>query len=195
ALVPQLRDYFYAHGGTDNQSGKWTFPLDGYGPRSIGGTSGSGYIIKGYDYFDGNKHAGHPAHDIFINDKNQDTLDDCTKKPVNVLSVSNGVVVARETEWQPDSDMRGGKYIFIYEPATNNLYYYAHNNLVLVEIGQIVKDGDVIAHVGRTGKSAYEKRSPTHLHFMYMTIDNGYPKALNPYNKLLTAETRPSGCK
>ena len=70
----------------------------------------SGYQPKGYDYFDGNKHGGHPAHDIFIHDRNQDNIDDNTGRPVDILSVSNGVVIACEQDWNTDSDLRGGKY-------------------------------------------------------------------------------------
>jgi len=191
ALLPELRAYFYAHGGADAKPEAWVFPLAGYGPAAIGGTNGSGYTAAGYDYFDGNLHRGHPAHDIFIRDKNQDLLDDATGKPVNVLSMSSGVVVACAKAWQPGSELRGGKYIFIYDPANNRFFYYAHNGEIFVEPGAVVKPGAVIATVGRTGKSAYEKRSPTHLHLMALTLEDGYPKPENPYAALLAARRLP----
>ena len=163
------------------------FPIAGYGPKSIGGRNGNGYIASGYDYFDGNKHGGHPAHDIFVLDKNQDDLEDTTNKPIKVLSASGGIVVACAPNWDVKSDLRGGKYIFIYDPPSNGLFYYAHNREIFVTPGKIVKPGDEIAAVGRSGKSAYEKRSPTHLHFMYFVIKDGYPKPENPYQALLKA--------
>ena len=70
------------------------FPLRGYTPNAIGGKGGDGYQVEGYDFFDGNQHKGHPGHDIFIRDKNQDGLDDVTGKPVEVISVSPGIVVS-----------------------------------------------------------------------------------------------------
>jgi hypothetical protein len=70
-----------------------------------------------------------------------------------------------------------GYYIWIYAPEENALFYYAHNNEVLVNVGQIVNAGDTIATVGRTGLNAFKKRSPTHLHFMKLVLDKEfYPK-------------------
>jgi len=168
---------------------KWIFPVEGYTPKSIGGTHGEGYVPKGYDYFDGNKHLGHPAHDIFINDKNQDCKDDKTGQFVNVRSVSNGVVVALEKNWDNESSLRGGKYIYIYSPNDNALFYYAHNNEVLVNVGQIINRGDTIATVGRTGLNAFKKRSPTHLHFMKLELGKEfYPRSVDTYRDLLKGE-------
>lgn len=189
-LIPKIRDYFLQHGSIESTKDDWVFPLEGYSSASIGGSNGSGYKVSGFDYFDGNNHSGHPAHDIFINDKNQDGLDDYTHEPVNVLSVCNGVVIAYETEWETSSDLRGGKYIYIYDPGTEGIFYYAHNSEVLVKPGDIVKAGDVIAHVGRTGLNAYKKRSPTHLHLMYMYLEDRYPKPRNIYEELINAKNR-----
>jgi murein DD-endopeptidase MepM/ murein hydrolase activator NlpD len=188
-LLPKIRDYFYANGGTDSAPEAWRFPIEGYGPKSIGGKNGSGYLPKGYDYFDGNRHGGHPAHDIFIMDKNQDELDDATRKPVNVLSVRNGVVVASANEWTVGSELRGGKYIYVFDPAINGLIYYAHNKEVFVKPGEIVTAGRVLATVGRSGKSASAARSPTHLHIMWLVFTDGYPKPNDLYPALLKAET------
>ncbi len=164
--------------------------MQGYTSASIGGVNGSGYQPNGYDYFDGNKHGGHPAQDIFIVDKNQDNLDDYTKEPVNILSVSNGVVIACESEWEITSDLRGGKYIYIYDPAYEGIFYYAHNSEIFVKPGDVVKAGDMIAHCGRTGLNAYKKRSPTHLHLMFLQVEDGYPKPKNIYNELQNAKTK-----
>ena len=189
-LLPQLKTYFYKNGGKDISKSNWVFPVQGYNPKSIGGTNGSGYIATGYDYFDGNKHKGHPAQDIFIADRNQDCLSDVTKKPVNVLSMTGGIVIATETTWDTTSVLRGGKYIWIYDPSSNSFFYYAHNNKVLVHPCDIVKPGDTIATVGRSGLNAFKKRSPTHLHLMQLKLDDtNYPKPIDCYKDLILLKT------
>lgn len=186
-LIPRLKAYFYANGGTDSPENDWVFPVQGYHQKSIGGVSGSGYISKGYDYFDGNKHVGHPAHDIFITDKNQDGLDDNTRKTVNVLAMKSVVVVATVNEWEPGSDLRGGKYVYVFEPRTNGLFYYAHNSGIFVKPGDVVKAGAVLATVGRSGRNASPSRSPTHLHIAWLIVVEGYPKPNDLYPALLKA--------
>ena len=187
-LLPQAAAAWLRNGGnaTDTQL---HFPLQGYNKKAVGGRNGSGYLASGYDYFAGNRHGGHPAHDIFIADKDQDGLDDATGKPVNVLSATYGIVIAAEKNWLPGSTLRGGNYIWIYSPATRSLFYYAHNSRVLVTPGAIVKAGQVIATVGRTGFNASKKRSPTHLHFMRLRLDNNcYPHPADTYAALVTAK-------
>lgn len=184
-LFPQLKKYYYSHGGKDYASSEWVFPVQGYSAKNIGGTNGSGYVASGYDYFKGNKHGGHAAHDIFIADKNQDGLDDRTQKPVNVLSVSGGIVIATETVWDTASDLRGGKYIWVYDPATGSLFYYAHNEQLFVSPCTLVKPGDTLATIGRTGMNAFKKRSPTHLHIMQLKLDSTfYPRPVDCYSEL-----------
>lgn len=189
-LLPKIKEYFTKNGGTEISDKDWVFPLKGYTSASIGGVNGSGYQPKGYDYFDGNKHGGHPAHDIFIHDRNQDNIDDNTGRPVDILSVSNGVVIACEQDWNTDSDLRGGKYIYIYDPSYEGIFYYAHNSKIFVKPGDVVNAGDKIAECGRTGLNAYKKRSPTHLHLMFLQVEDGYPRPKNIYNELLSAKTR-----
>lgn len=187
-LIPLIRKYFLYNGGVEYPVSEWVFPVRGYGYGAIGGVNGSGYNPRGYDYFDGNRHGGHPSHDIFIKDKNQDCIDDRTGNPVDVLSMSSGVVVALDKEWETDSDLRGGKYIWIYDTFSDALFYYAHNNMVNVNVGDIVKPGDKIAEVGRTGLNAYKKRSPTHLHITYLIINNGNVKPENIYDTIINSK-------
>ncbi len=183
-ILPQLQMAYHNFKPNRAPKEKWIFPVEGYSSNAIGGTHGEGYVPNGYDYFDGNKHGGHPAQDVFIYDKNQDCIDDKTGKPVNILSVSAGIVVGLEKAWDSTSLLRGGKYIYIYNPIDNALYYYAHNNEVFVHVGQIIHAGDTIATVGRTGLNAFKQRSPTHLHFMKLALDeNWYPKPVNTYQK------------
>lgn len=169
------------------QDGRLCFPLKGYGPSDIGGKEGSGYQIQGYDFFDGNQHKGHPGHDIFIHDKNQDSLDDGTGKPVEVIAAASGVVVSANLNWEPSSPIRGGNYIWIFEPIKSQYYYYAHLNEVFVKIGQVLSKGERLGTVGRTGVKAYPKKSPTHLHFTVQQSKDGYLKPINPYLELIKA--------
>ncbi|WP_158288456.1 M23 family metallopeptidase [Mucilaginibacter psychrotolerans] len=171
---------------------QWVFPLEGYNYRAAGGTNGNGYNDKGFNYIDGNKHGAHPAHDIFINDKNQDCLDDRTGQPVNVLAVQSGIVIACTNQWDAAGDMRGGKYIWIYHPPTTMgdrgfFSYYAHNRQIFVQPGQYVTEGQKIAEVGRTGLNAYKKRSPTHLHFSTFRLVDNLPVPFNSFSQLKAA--------
>ena len=165
----------------------WLFPLQGYNYKAIGGTNGNGYSDKGYHFLDGNKHLAHPAHDIFIKDKNQDGLDDHTNQAVNVLAINNGIVVACTNEWDNASSLRGGRYIWIYNRSLGIITYYAHNREIFVKPGDVVKQGQKIAEVGRTGYNAYKKRSPTHLHFSAYNMVDGLPVPFNPYKQLTKA--------
>jgi murein DD-endopeptidase MepM/ murein hydrolase activator NlpD len=179
-----LKD-FYLKNSEKELDDRLCFPLKGYSFHFIGGKGGSGYQAEGYDFFDGNDHKGHPGHDIFIRDKNQDGLDDMTGKPVEVLSASSGIVVSVNLNWKPSSPLRGGNYIWIYEPIKSRYYYYAHLNEVFVRVGQIVSKGNRLGTIGRTGVKAYLQQSPTHLHFVVHHSIEGYPKPINPYNELL----------
>jgi murein DD-endopeptidase MepM/ murein hydrolase activator NlpD len=190
-LLPRLREYFRAQGGITSAPDESVFPLAGYNHKAIGGINGSGYVAKGYNYFDGNKHGGHPAHDIFISDKNQDEMDDATGRPVDVVAMRSGVVVAAAKDWSPGSALRGGRYVYVFDPADASLIYYAHNREIFVKPGDIVTAGTLLATVGRSGKSAAEARSPTHLHVMRLIVEEGRPKPEDLYQVLLRARTVP----
>jgi peptidoglycan LD-endopeptidase LytH len=187
-LIEDIRNEYFASGGGDYAASSWVFPLQGYGHGAIGGVRGNGYQKGGYNYFDGNRHTGHPSHDIFIHDRKQISIDDGTGKPVHVLSVTGGVVVAETKEWDSKSPLRGGKYIWIYDPTSNALVYYAHNSKLHVNVGDRVKPGDIIADVGRTGLNARKTRSPSHLHLTYLSIVNGLPVSINIYRELLRSK-------
>jgi len=181
-----LKD-FYLKTTNREQDDRLCFPLKGYGPSAIGGKEGSGYQIQGYDFFDGNQHKGHPAHDLFIRDKNQDGLDDETGKPVEVIAAASGIIVSVNLNWEPSSPIRGGNYIWIFEPIKSRYYYYAHLNEIFVKVGQVVSKGERLGTVGRTGVNAYPKKSPTHLHFTVHQLKNGCPKPINPFIELIGA--------
>lgn len=168
---------------------EWVFPVRGYTAAAIGGHNGSGYITSGFDFFEVNS-GGHPAHDIFINDANQDCIDDNTGHGVEILSMSGGMVVETRTNWTPDmTDIKGGNIVYVYDNFTNGLFYYAHMKEVRVKVGDIVKPGTTLGIMGRTGKNAYPSRSPTHLHIMYVRSHDGDLIPENIYNDLVTDKT------
>ncbi len=181
-------DYLEAKKVKKYSDAEWVFPLRGYGPGAIGGFHGSGYITQGFDFFDKNS-GGHPAHDIFINDVNQDGIDDGTGESVEILSMSGGMVVETRTDWTPDQmDIKGGNIVYVYDNYTNGLFYYAHMKKVLVKVGDLVKPGTTLGLVGRTGKNAYPSRSPTHLHIMYLHSGDGDLRSEDLYKDLVRAK-------
>lgn len=173
--------------GTATTNSAKTFPVAGYDYRAIGGRNGNDYRPAGYVFYQGNRHGGHPAHDIFIRDRNQDSLDDADGKPVTIVAFTGGIVIAVNPDWEYPNPIRGGKYVWIFSPAEERYYYYAHLSSVTVAPGQIVSAGEPVGTLGRSGKNAYPRRSPTHLHFMTLSFDNGRMLPRNPYRELVGA--------
>lgn len=182
-----IRSEFYQRDGRDYSSTEWVFPVAGYDAGAIDKGRNHGFVPSGYDFFSGNRHGGHPAYDIFIRDRNQDSRDDRSGKAVSVLSMTGGIVVALEKEWQKESKLRGGKYIWVYDPANELLVYYAHNEEICVGLGTVVKPGDLLGTIGRSGLNAAKKRSPTHLHFSVLRVNSGQTIPLRVYRELLQA--------
>jgi murein DD-endopeptidase MepM/ murein hydrolase activator NlpD len=183
-----IRTDYYQRGGRDYAPEEWVFPVAGYTAAAIEKRGNHGFVPSGYDFFSGNRHGGHPAYDIFIRDRNQDSRDDRTGKAVQVVSMTGGVVVALEKEWPTGSKLRGGRYIWVYDPANNLLVYYAHNEKLFVEPGTVVKPGDLLATMGRSGLNAVKRRSPTHLHFSVLRIMDGQPLPVPLYQELQRAK-------
>jgi peptidoglycan LD-endopeptidase LytH len=181
------RHYSFAYGQN------WIFPVQGYGLSDIAGKNGSFYQpdisygaspIKGYDFFDGNNHGGHPAQDIFIRDSDQDCLDDRTLKPVAAVAAVDCLTLGTHTGWQLGTKMRGGNSVWLYNPHLQMIFYYAHLDKVMVNPGQFLKAGEVIGTVGRTGFSAGKKSCPTHLHLMVLQYQNNNLRPFNYYTIL-----------
>lgn len=165
----------------------WVFPLAGQTLASVGkggyrpDIRYGGSPIKGYDFFDGNRHGGHPAYDIFIRDRNRDSRDDRTGEPVPVVAPEDLTVLSTEGAWEPGSDLRGGKYVWAKARRSDRLLYFSHLDSVRVRPGEVLAAGTPLGWVGRTGKNAYAKRSPTHLHFMVLRVMDGRPLPIDPY--------------
>lgn len=172
-----------------NRSAAWTFPVQGYGIKDVGAGGfkpNSRYgssPIKGYDFFDGNKHGGHPAYDIFIQDKDRNSLDDASRQPVAVVAPVDLLILSAENGWKPESEIRGGNYVWALDPLQDRVFYFAHMNKTLVRAGDFCKAGSGIGTVGRSGKNAYPTRSATHLHLMVLKVRGGelIPMDFIPY--------------
>ena len=188
-FIDDLNSYIMKSNPKVFKKSDWVFPVKGYTSSAIGGSNGSGYVLSDFDFFD-NKTGGHPAHDIFINDRNKDFVDDNTGKPVKILSMSGGIVVETRKNWTPEMmDIKGGNIVYVYDNFTDGLLYYAHLDKVFVNTGDFVEPGTELGTMGRTGKNAYPSRSPTHLHIMYVKNIEGDIKAFNLYDDLLKAKT------
>lgn len=181
-LRPLLDAYFAASGGVGFARAQWVFPVEGYGYRA----ADRFYVARRFDFLSSVRHKDHPACDIFIRDKNRDSIDDRTGRPVNILSMTSGVVVGRNAGWTPESPNRGGNCVWVYDTVSKGLVYYAHFTEVSAAIGDIVRPGTILGTMGRTGINAVKKRSPTHLHIMYLSWpDTGYPFPRRVYNYLI----------
>jgi peptidoglycan LD-endopeptidase LytH len=168
-----------------NDTTSFVFPVKDYTAKSIGG-GGSGYFPRHYNMFDHSTQVSHAAQDIFVRDLNRDNLDDNTLQPVDMLAMRGGIVVGIESGWTPDSDYRGGNYVWIYDPCLDGLFYYAHSYRTTVVLGQEVMAGEKIGEVGRTGLNASKPRSQTHLHLMYLQLSaEALPKPRNTYEWLV----------
>lgn len=184
---PYIIKYFKEQNGKEVLKSEWVFPLNNY-TSIYYRENGNDYKDENYDYFQGSDTRGHPAHDIMILDVNKDLLDDSTLKPVDIVSMSSGVVVATDTTWAPGSLLRGGKYVKIFDVTNNGLFYYSHISKVTVKPGDVVNAGDKIGEVGRTGRKAILKPGKTHVHVSFLISEDGYPIPQEFINELRNAE-------
>jgi murein DD-endopeptidase MepM/ murein hydrolase activator NlpD len=118
-----------------------------------------------------------------------------TGEPVDVVSMSGGVVVATDTTWEIGSYLRGGKYVKIFDVMNLKLFYYSHLNVVTVKPGDVVKPGEKIAEVGRTGRSAILQPGRTHLHIALLSYEKGYPKPEKIFEEIKRVENKSPSVK
>jgi len=185
--VTLANKYFKKTGLKTTTREQWVFPMRGWTSvsyRSAGNDYGDIY----FDYFQGGESHNHPAHDIFILDKDSNGVEDSTGKKVEALSMVNGIVFTVLSDWKTGDFGRGGNYIKIYDPESEAMFYYSHLDSIFVKVGQVVKAGDPVAYVGRTGRKAIGGR--THLHIAYYPIYNGYPEPENFIDDLYRAEKK-----
>jgi len=160
----------------------WIFPVEGYDLYSS--TGPGGFKPGGYDFYDAKKRDSHPALDLFVIDKNRDSLDDKTLQPFSIVAPVDMVILSVCTVWTENSHLRGGKYIWAYNPPENLLLYFAHFDKIIVFPSQVIRKGERIGFLGRTGKNAFSPRSDTHLHFMILDISKDKVCPVNPWYKL-----------
>lgn len=155
---------------------KWIMPVSGATSKDY---SKDSYRPNGYNFFDGNSHGGHAAYDIFVLDRNYDSRHDKTGKPFSVVAPADLLVISVNTGWSSSSVLRGGNYIWAFNSKSDLFFYFAHLDTIKVSRGDFVKRGSLIATLGRTGKNAFPKRSPTHLHLTVLKSDG---IILEPYD-------------
>lgn len=160
----------------------WKYPIAGFTEISYR-KNGNDYKDDSFDYFQGGEYKGHPAHDIFILDKDSNGIEDVTGKKVEAAAMVNGVIISIQTGWKPGDLLRSGNYIKLYEPESQAIFYYSHLDSVFATVGQFVKAGDIIGLVGRTGRKAIRGR--THLHIAYYKIEEGYPVPEDIFKQIL----------
>jgi hypothetical protein len=113
----------------------------------------------------------------------QNALDLFAAEGTPVRSMTRGVVVLADSDWQEGDPMsstsdRGGNAVIVFDPATDRFYRYCHMSAVLVEAGGLVAPGQTIGLVGHTGRNASRPGHGRHLHFEVNEYRDGVTKAL-----------------
>ncbi len=174
-------------GVTGTTRNNWVFPMFGFtwtGYR----TDGKDYKDEDFDYFQGGEFHGHPAHDIFILDKDTNCIEDSTGKEVYAVAMVNGIVLSKYDTWFRADYLRSGNYVKLFDPESKAIFYYSHLDSVFVNVGQYVKAGEPIGYVGRTGRKAIKGK--THIHIAYYKIDDGHPIPEDIIEDLYKAEKK-----
>jgi len=166
---------------------QWVFPISGW-TAIVYRTGGKDYRVEKFDYFQGGESKGHPAHDIFILDKDSNTVEDSTGKKIEATAMVSGVVISILNDWKPGNFLRSGNYVKLFDPISEAIFYYSHLDTVFVRVGQIVRAGESVGYVGRTGRKAL--RGKTHIHIAYYKIEDGEPKPTDIIEDLYAAEKR-----
>ena len=123
-IIPLLRDHFLdTYGREAFTDSELAFPIRGGHLSDVGGKNGSGYRSR------------HHAHDIFVKDINYDCLNDATGEPYYALAMRPAVVLSVHEGWQPTSELTGGNYVWLYNPAEGIFLYYAHLDSIIVRPG------------------------------------------------------------
>lgn len=165
----------------------WIFPMSGW-TKVAYREKGLDYRDEGFDYFQGGEFKGHPAHDIFIYDKDSNGVEDSTGTKIYAAAMVTGFVLSTYTTWFKGDYLRSGNYVKLFDPESKAIFYYSHLDSVFVTPGQLVTAGDNIAYVGRTGRKAINGK--THVHIAYYKIKDGEPIPKDIIKDLYAAEKR-----
>jgi hypothetical protein len=165
----------------------WVFPMLGWTGVAYR-SNGKDYKDEGFDYFQGGEFKGHPAHDIFIIDKDSNGVEDSTGEKVYAVAMVGGIVISKYSTWVKGDYLRSGNYVKLFDPESKAIFYYSHLDSVFVEVGQMVAEGEPIAYIGRTGRKAIKGK--THVHIAYYKIKEGEPVPRDIIKDLYEAEKR-----
>jgi hypothetical protein len=165
----------------------WVFPMSGWTAVTYR-TGGKDYKDEDFDYFQGGEFKGHPAHDIFILDRDSNGVEDSTGQKINATAMVSGIVLSKYSTWFKGDYLRSGNYVKLFDPESKAIFYYSHLDSVFVEVGQLVIAGEPIGYVGRTGRKAINGK--THIHIAYYKIDEGHPIPEDIINDLYKAEKK-----
>jgi len=185
--VSQARQDFNSLNIAMTDRNDWVFPMTGW-TKIIYRSGGKDYKDERFDYFQGGESMNHPAHDIFILDNDSDGVEDSTRQKVLAAAMVTGIVFTEYSGFKPGDFIRGGNNVKIFDPKTEAMFYYSHLDSVFVHPGQLVKAGETIGYVGRTGRKAIKGK--THLHIAYYKIFEGYPRPKDILEDLYKAEKK-----
>lgn len=186
-FVPLAKKYFKSSGFNTTKRTDWAFPLLEFSEISYR-KNGNDYIDDKFDFFQGGEYKGHPAHDIFILDNDSNMIEDFTGNYVDAAAMVNGIIISVHKSWKKGDFLRSGNYVKLFDPETEAIFYYSHLDSIFVKVGQIVKAGESLAYVGRTGRKAIHGK--THLHIAYYKITDGYPEPEDILQDLYRAEKK-----
>lgn len=178
---------FKQYGIAGTKRSEWVFPMSNFTWYSYR-SEGKDYKDDRFSYFQGGESKGHPAHDIFILDKDTNSIEDSTGKHVPAISMVNGIVISTYDRWVRHDFLRSGNYIKLFDPVSEAMFYYSHLDSVFVKPGELVKAGDKIGYIGRTGRKAIFGK--THIHIAYYKIEDGEPIPEEIINDLYRAQSR-----
>lgn len=185
--VPLAVQYCKTLDITFTERKNWVFPMSGWTKISYR-TNGKDYKDEDFEYFQGGDSKGHPAHDIFILDADSNGIEDSTGKKVEAAAIVSGVIINIKNTWKIGDLGRGGNFIKLFDPVSKAIFYYSHLDTALVHVGQIVRAGETIGLVGRSGRKAIHGK--THLHIAYYKIEDGEPIAEDFIKDIYSAEKR-----
>ncbi len=179
---------FKTYGIAGTKRSDWVFPMSDFTWYSYR-SDGKDYKDEFFSYFQGGEFKGHPAHDIFIIDKDTNSFEDSTGRQVPAISMVNGIVISTYSTWFRADYLRSGNYIKLFDPESEAIFYYSHLDSVFVKPGQFIKAGDKIGYIGRTGRKAIKGK--THIHIAYYKIDeDGDPVPEDILNDLYRAQSK-----
>lgn len=178
---------FKTYGIPGTKRSDWVFPMKDFTWYSYR-SDGKDYKDEFFSYFQGGEFKGHPAHDIFIIDKDTNSIEDSTGRHVPAVAMVTGIVLSTYSTWFRADYLRSGNYIKLFDPESEAIFYYSHLDSVFVKPGDLVKAGDEIGYIGRTGRKAIYGK--THIHIAYYKIEDGDPIPEDIINDLYNSQAR-----